>query len=139
MISMNLKFLRVKSGFSQEELAEKIGVSRQTVAKWENGETLPDVVKCAELSHIYGVSLDAMVNCPLDESMDEEETPADGKYVFGIVKVGERGQVVIPKQARKVYDIKAGDKILVVGDARGMAFVKMKGFEIPFGGIGGKL
>ena len=43
---MNLKYFRKKEGLSQEELAEKIEVSRQSVAKWESGETLPDIVKC---------------------------------------------------------------------------------------------
>ena len=40
----------------------------------------------------------------------------DGKYIFGVVKVGEKGQVVIPRDARKVYDIKPGDALLVLGD-----------------------
>ena len=46
MIAMNLKYFRKKEGLSQEELAEKIEVSRQSVAKWESGETLPNIVKC---------------------------------------------------------------------------------------------
>lgn len=127
MIGMNLKYLRNKFGFSQEELAEKIGVSRQSVAKWESGESLPDIQKCFELSQIYEVTLDALVTCSLDEHTEPEDAGPDGKYVFGIVKVGERGQVVIPKHARSVYDIKPGDKLLVVGDERGMAFARVKG------------
>lgn len=134
MISMNLKYLRSKFGYSQEELAEKIGVSRQTVAKWESGESLPDITKCAELATVYSVTLDELATFPLDEKAEVKEDPTDGKYVFGIVKVGERGQVVIPKHARNVYDIKPGDKLLVVGDARGMAFAKMKG--LPDFGFG---
>ena len=48
-----------------------------------------------------------------------------GKYIFGICKVGEKGQIVIPVEARKVFDIKAGDSIIVLGDAKkGMALVK---------------
>ncbi|MDO4419736.1 MAG: helix-turn-helix domain-containing protein [Ruminococcus sp.] len=132
---MNLRYLRNKFGFSQEELAEKIGVSRQSVAKWESGESLPDVMKCAELAQIFEVSLDALVTCPIDENVEVKENPSDGRYVFGMVKVGERGQVVIPKHARKVYDIKAGDKLLVVGDNRGMAFAKINNMPIfTFGG-----
>lgn len=49
MIGMNLKYFRKREGLSQEELAEKIEVSRQSVAKWESGETLPDIVKCGSL------------------------------------------------------------------------------------------
>ena len=135
MISMNIKYLRGKFSLSQEELAEKIGVSRQSVAKWENGESLPDVQKCADMAMLFEVSLDAFVMSPIDETVEVKEEPTEGRYVFGLVKVGERGQVVIPKHARKVYDIKAGDKLLVLGDNRGMAFAKINSMPIfTFGG-----
>ena len=42
-----------------------------------------------------------------------------GKYVFGTVKVGEKGQIVIPKEARRVFGIEPGDTLLVLGDSRG--------------------
>lgn len=49
----------------------------------------------------------------------------DGKHIFGMVKVGERGQIVIPKEAREIFDIKAGDMLLMLGDeAQGLAIVK---------------
>ena len=128
MISMNLKYLRTQSGYSQEKLAEKINVSRQTVAKWENGETLPDIIKCGELAKLYDVSLDELVSIPFDEKIEVKDDPTEGKYVFGIVKVGERGQIVIPKHAREVYQIKQGDKLIVVGDDRGIAIAKIKTF-----------
>ena len=135
MISMNIKYLRNKYSLSQEELAEKIGVSRQSVAKWENGDSLPDIQKCAEMAILFEVSLDALVMSPIDETVEFKEEPSEGRYVFGMVKVGERGQVVIPKHARKVYDIKAGDKLLVLGDNRGMAFAKINNMPIfTFGG-----
>ncbi|MBR3988658.1 MAG: helix-turn-helix domain-containing protein [Clostridia bacterium] len=135
MISMNIKYLRKKFSLSQEELAEKIGVSRQSIAKWENGESLPDIQKCADMAFLFEVSLDAFVMSPIDESVEVKEEPSEGRYVFGLVKVGERGQVVIPKHARKVYDIKAGDKLLVLGDNRGMAFAKINNMHIfTFGG-----
>ena len=53
----------------------------------------------------------------------------DGKYIFGVVKVGERGQIVIPKEAREVYGIKAGDSLLVLGDNKGMAVLKTEIFQ----------
>ncbi len=127
MISMNLKYLRNKYGLSQEQFAEKLSVSRQTVAKWENGESLPDIERCVEIAMLFRLSLDALVICPLNDKEEFYSIENDGKYVFGIVKVGERGQVVIPKHARSVYDIKPGDKLLVVGDHKGMAFAKLKG------------
>ena len=53
----------------------------------------------------------------------------DGKYIFGVVKVGDKGQIVIPKDARKVYDIKAGDALLLLGDQKGMALMKTEIFQ----------
>ena len=48
-----------------------------------------------------------------------------GKHIFGTVKVGERGQIVIPKEARDLFDIKSGDTLLVLGDeSQGIAIVK---------------
>ncbi len=50
----------------------------------------------------------------------------NGKYVFGMVKVGERGQIVIPKEAREKFNIKPGDSVIVLGDENkgGIAIVK---------------
>ena len=53
----------------------------------------------------------------------------DGKYIFGVVKVGDKGQIVIPKDARKVYDIKPGDILLMLGDQRGIALLKQEIFQ----------
>ena len=53
----------------------------------------------------------------------------EGKYIFGVVKVGDKGQVVIPRDARKQYDIKPGDALLVLGDQRGMALLKTVVFQ----------
>jgi AbrB family looped-hinge helix DNA binding protein len=53
----------------------------------------------------------------------------EGKYIFGVVKVGDKGQIVIPRDARKVYDIKPGDALLVLGDQRGVAMLKTEIFQ----------
>ena len=53
----------------------------------------------------------------------------NGKYIFGVVKVGERGQIVIPKEARELYEIKAGDSLMVLGDSKGMAVIKTEIFQ----------
>lgn len=48
-----------------------------------------------------------------------------GQHIFGTVKVGEKGQIVIPKDARQIFDIKAGDTLLILGDEeQGLAIVK---------------
>ena len=130
---MNLKYFRKKEGLSQEELAEKIEVSRQSVAKWESGETLPDIVKCRELANLFGTTIDNLIYYSFEEEkLIENET--DGKFVFGIVKVGERGQVVIPKHAREVFKINPGDKLVVLGDTKqgGIALAKIPGLESAF-------
>lgn len=54
---------------------------------------------------------------------------SDGKYIFGVVKMGEKGQIVIPRDARKLYDIKPGDALLFLGDQKGMALVKTEIFQ----------
>ncbi len=53
----------------------------------------------------------------------------DGKYIFGVVKISEKGQIVIPKEARKAYNLKAGDALLLVGDKNGMALIKTEIFS----------
>jgi AbrB family looped-hinge helix DNA binding protein len=53
----------------------------------------------------------------------------DGKYIFGVVKVGDKGQIVIPKDARNVYDIKPGDALIMLGDGRGIALLKTEIFQ----------
>jgi AbrB family looped-hinge helix DNA binding protein len=53
----------------------------------------------------------------------------DGKYIFGVVKVGERGQIVIPKEARELYEIKAGDSLMILGDQKGIAMLKTEVFQ----------
>lgn len=53
----------------------------------------------------------------------------DGKYIFGVVKVGDKGQIVIPKDARNLYGIKPGDALIVLGDEKGMAMLKTEIFQ----------
>ena len=53
----------------------------------------------------------------------------DGKYIFGVVKVGDKGQIVIPQDARNVYGIKPGDALIMLGDERGIALLKTEIFQ----------
>ena len=53
----------------------------------------------------------------------------DGKYLFGVVKISEKGQIVIPKEARKLYNLQAGDSLMLLGDENGMALVKTNIFH----------
>ena len=58
---------RKKKGLSQEEVAEKLGVSRQTIFKWETEETVPDIYQAKKLAKIYGLSLDELIDTNLDQ------------------------------------------------------------------------
>ena len=54
----------------------------------------------------------------------------NGKYLFGVCKIGEKGQIVIPKEAREVFSLKPGDSLVMVGDVRkGIALVKTEVFS----------
>lgn len=127
MFKDNLISLRKLNGLSQEELADRINVSRQTLSKYETGESLPDVEKCKRIADVFGVSLDDLVN------YDSRDTglgvPPRGKHMFGVVKVGDKGQIVIPAKARRIFGIEPGDDLIVLGDeASGLAIIKEEGF-----------
>ena len=124
MFQSNLIELRKLHHLSQEELAEKVGVSRQTLSKWETGESIPDIVRCKQLADVFSVTLDDLVKFESNEFFGLA-VPPKGKHVFGVVTVGEKGQIVIPAKARKIFDINAGDQLLILGDEeQGIAIVK---------------
>lgn len=56
-----LQLLRKKHGYSQEQLADKLGIARQTISKWENGQAIPELAGLIQLSELYGVTIDRMV------------------------------------------------------------------------------
>ena len=99
MLGNNLIALRKMKKMTQEDLADKLGVSRQTISKWETGDSIPDMEMGMKLADILQVSLDELMNySSVKYSMP---VPPKGKHAFGIVKVGDKGQIVIPAKARK--------------------------------------
>lgn len=73
-LGTKLADLRKRNGYSQEALAEKLGISRQAVSKWERGESTPDTDTLIELSRLYGVSLDELVgNNPAQQQEEKKE------------------------------------------------------------------
>lgn len=128
MFRDNLVHLRKLNRMTQEDVAEKVGVTRQAIAKWESGETVPDLDKCRLLANVFGVSLDDLANYKAEENLGLD-LPPKGKHLFGIVTVGDKGQIVIPAKARKLFDISAGDQLVVLGDeGQGMAIIKAQSF-----------
>ena len=122
----NLIGLRKLNDMSPEELADKIGVSRQTLSKYETGESLPDIEKCRLLADVFGVTVDDLISY---EKNDKDSyglgVPPKGKHIFGMVKVTDKGQIVIPAKARKIFDIQPGDSLVVLGDEEtGIAIMK---------------
>lgn len=83
---------RKKSGMSQEEVAEKLGVSRQTISKWELDETLPDICQSKKLSNLYRLTLDELIDFDIDlkeieqlieNTSEEKEQKIDWTSVWG--------------------------------------------------------
>ena len=128
MFCDNLVQMRKLHGMTQEDLAEKIGVSRQAIAKWESGNSMPDLEKSKLLAEVLNVSLDELANHEPDDNLGLGLAPK-GKHLFGIVNVGDKGQIVIPAKARKMFDISPGDSLVVLGDEnQGMALIKSDHF-----------
>ena len=128
MFKDNLIQLRKLKQLTQEDVAEAVGVSRQAIAKWESGETMPDLGKCKLLADLFDVSLDDLANYEAEANM-QLGVPPKGKHLFGVVTVGEKGQIIIPAKARKVFSIKAGDQLVVLGnEGQGLALIKSDEF-----------
>lgn len=118
----NLKLFRKQFGLTQEEVAEKLNVSRQALANWERGETLPDIESCVTLADLYGTTVDMLVR---NFSAMQGETE-DKKHIFGVSRMNAKGQITLPKKCRDVFGLENGDAILVLGDeAKGIALVKL--------------
>ena len=130
MLKDNLLMLRGIHGYSQEEIAGKIGISRQAYAKWESGATVPDVEKCSRLAQVYGTTVDELLKTEeLDDGSVLPPAPK-GKNIWGAVTMNERGQIVIPKAARDHFDLRAGQRLILVSeDNEGLALVPAEIFE----------
>lgn len=125
-LAYNLATLRQQHRLTLEQVAERIGVTRQAVAKWESGESVPDLFNCDALAALYDVSLDNLLH--FDQRAEGIGVPPKDKHLFGTVQIGERGQIVIPKKAREMLGYKPGDMLVVLGDtapgSAGLALVE---------------
>ena len=100
MLSENLVMLRNLKGLTQEQVAEVVEISRQSYAKWEQGETVPDIEKCDRLASFYGIKLDALMHYDEKVGNTKMAPPPEGKFLWGTIKLGnEEGIALI--QAEK--------------------------------------
>lgn len=89
----------------------------------------PDIGKCALLASVYGVTIDSLVHAVRTDDNKIIPPPPKGKHIFVTVTISDGGQIVIPKQARSLFGIKGGDRLVVLADEEeGLALVKEKAF-----------
>lgn len=102
MLSENIKTLRKQKGYSQEQLADKLNVVRQTVSKWEKGYSVPDADMLEELSDIFEVSVGELLG---KEILTEEETTDIGELVKQLTILNEyfSEKVRKRKKAKKIF------------------------------------
>ncbi len=106
MLAENLLLLRKQNRLTQEQVAEAVGVSRQALSKWENGESAPDIDNCIALANFYNVTLDDLVRYNSEKEL--LPIPPRGKHCFGVVTVGENGAFQLPEKALKLFSSAPG-------------------------------
>ena len=144
MLGENIKTYRQKKGYTQEEVANRLHVTRQTISKWETGETIPDIRQCKRLAVLYQMSLDelieigerynknvatlavAMRSCTHPQNGGTITNLPDGIMEIGMGQHGEGGGgqkplVSADDTAAEMVDLlcqqlqpKAGDKMLLI-------------------------
>jgi len=97
-IGKKIMEFRKKKGLSQEELAEKVGVARQTISKWELGETSPDLKQSKDLSKIFNVSLDELVNNDIKDVLVEKTSNTEklAGLILKLIKIMIIAIIVLP-------------------------------------------
>ena len=96
-LGTKLSDLRKRNGYSQEALAEKMGVSRQAVSKWERGDSTPDTDTLIELARLYSVSLDTLVGNEINE-----EKPKENKFQKKIKEKKVKADALYPGLSKKL-------------------------------------
>ena len=102
-----LRRLRAENGLSQEKLAEKLGVSRQSVSKWEQGYAVPDTDNMMKLSKLYSISVDDILNCAqspqkqtVQEQPEKEQPPREDAKAPAAVKPAAQPSLAAKKKIR---------------------------------------
>lgn len=105
---------RKEKNMTQGQLAEAIGVARQTVAKWESGTAVPDLENACSLAKVLGISLDELVGRDTEE--DTVPFMPKGKHFYGSVKLGSFGTLRLPEEAIETFDLHTGDDLVILGN-----------------------
>lgn len=127
-IADNLKLLRYKHDYTLEAIAEIISVSRQSVAKWEAGDSVPDVVNCIKLASLYKITLDELVNKPLTSAVSGVFATEEGR-TCGVLEISPESTIRLPDPVMEMFDLHCGDKVLLLADRKqGLALVKCSKF-----------
>ena len=136
MLGDKIRIYRSLGGFRIETLANKLGITRQTLTKWEKGITIPDVISMKKISDILGVPMEKFI-AGIEEEEQKKETlgfaelpkekqqfgPVE-RYFWGEVTIGRDRKIEIPQRAMKKMGIKPGEKLLLLGDfERGLELV----------------
>ena len=100
MINSNIATLRKKHRWTQEALANKVGVSRQTIAKWEALGGNPDISSCVRLAQLFDVSIDDLVN---GDTSFVAMLDRPGKYIFGTVVIDQDGETHASSTCQKGF------------------------------------
>ena len=144
----NLFQARKKAGVSQEVVAEKLGVSRQTISKWETDETIPDIYQAKKLAKLYNLSLDELIEFDINQKEIEEvikntdekkESKINWTKAWGKkypILVNYQKEVNIPKYAKEIrrlfdelekeYGYSKLDAMLVLKDILGHEYMDNK-------------
>lgn len=129
-IANNIIYLRRINHLSIEELSNELNVSRQAVAKWEHGESIPDLLNCIAIADVFDVSMDELLH--YDGSNDTISIAPKGKHFFGTTTIEADGKASIPKEALEILHFEVGEELVVLGDENpetaGLALVSKKEF-----------
>lgn len=137
MLGDQIRVYRIWGGLRIETLAKKLGITRQTLTKWEKGITIPDVISMKKISDILGVPMEKFLEGieeeelqlkkekPLEKSAKtKQQFGPEERQFFGTVTVRKDGRIDIPQRAMSKLGIEPGEKLLVLGDLeRGLELI----------------
>lgn len=105
IIAENIQKYRKKSGLTQEELAEKLGITFQAVSKWENAKSAPDITFLPEMAELFGCSIDELFSRGIDMPWDDDEVirifETQGKKVIKTEDGRSYIEVVFPRNCNE--------------------------------------